>query len=146
MPPTEPEAEATPSPAKGHARGPRHVRLPRGQLRRGLYALIVIAVVLTIGTVGLHVIAGSTWVDSFYFESMLATGQGPPFPLNSDSAKLFAVLMAFVSIGSVVSAILLTLGPLMIGLWKEGVEIVQDEAREVKHEVFHRRERPKGPP
>jgi hypothetical protein len=118
------------------------MQLPRSRLRRGVYALIGIAVVLVIGTVGFHVVAGSNWVDSFYFESMLATGQGPPFALTSDTAKLFASLMAFVSVGSVVSAILLTLGPIIMQLWREGVEIVEEEAREVEHEVFRRRDRP----
>ena len=98
-----------PAPVDRRRRGPR--RPSPG--RRAVYALFGITAVLVIGTVGFRIIAGTDWVDSFYFESMLATGQGPPFPLTTDDAKLFASAMAFISVGSVVTAIFFTLGPIL---------------------------------
>jgi hypothetical protein len=97
--------------------------------------------VLVIGTVGFRIIAGTDWVDSFYFESMLATGQGPPFPLTTDDAKLFASAMAFISVGSVVTAIFFTLGPILARFWRESLEFVEEGARELEHGV---RKAPKG--
>jgi hypothetical protein len=98
-------------------------------------ALGVVLIVLAIGSVGFHAIAGTGWVDSFYFESMLATGQGPPFPLTTDAAKLFASAMAFISVGSVVSAIFFTIGPLLHALGREAVEHLEAEAHEVEGEL-----------
>lgn len=116
--------------------------MPRTRTRRAIYALLGIAVVLVVGTVGFHAIAGLGWVDAFYFESMLATGQGPPLVLTTDASKLFASLMAFISVGSVVSAILLTLGPIIIQLWRETVELVEQETREIEREILGKGPRP----
>lgn len=75
------------------------------------------------------------FIDAFYFESMLATGQGPPFPLTSDTAKLFASVMAFVSIGSVLTSVVFTLGPIVSKLWHEAAERVEQEVRIVGEEL-----------
>ena len=88
-----------------------------------------------IGTAGFELVANLSAVDSFYFESMLATGQGPPFPLTSASAKLFATGMAFLSVGTVATTLLLNLGPIMGRLWREGIEIAERELRKVEHEI-----------
>ncbi len=91
--------------------------------------------VLIVGTLGFHAIAGLGLVDAIYFESMLATGQGPPLPLSSDSAKLFASLMAFVSVGSVLTSVVFTLGPIGARLWHEAVRRAEQEIREVEQEL-----------
>lgn len=88
-----------------------------------------------VGTIGFHVIEGASWINAFYFESMLATGQGPPFPLATDTGKVFASLMGFVSVGSVVSAIVLTIGPLAVQIWREGIDRFEREARRLTEEA-----------
>jgi hypothetical protein len=103
--------------------------------RRIAYSFGAIGFVLVVGTLGLYVLTGSGWVDSFYFECMLATGQGPPFSLNTDSAKLFASFMAFVSIGTVITTLVLNLGPVLGRLWREGIEEAEREFRKIEHEI-----------
>ena len=103
--------------------------------RRVFYALSSIAAVMVVGTVGFHLIEGMTWVNSFYFESMLATGQGPPIPLATDAGKLFASVMAFVSVGSVITALLVTLAPLVSQLWREGLMSVENDAKKLERDI-----------
>jgi hypothetical protein len=103
--------------------------------RRVFYAVSGIAVVMVVGTVGFHEIEGMNWVNAIYFESMLATGQGPPIQLATDAGKLFASVMAFVSIGSVITALVLTLAPIVSQLWREGIEKAERDAQELKREA-----------
>jgi len=100
-----------------------------------VWAIVGIGLVLVLGTVGFHLVAGLSPVDSFYFESMLATGQGPPTPLTTDSAKIFASIMAFVSVGSVVSTLLFAVGPVVRQFWREEVEHIEAGARAVEREI-----------
>jgi len=116
-------------------RSPRKLTIPRTQARRATYAVLAVVAILAIGTVGLRFLAGSGWIDSFYFECMLATGEGPPFALTTASAKLFASLMAFLSVASVISAIFFTLGPILIALWRETLEYVEEEAHRLGDDV-----------
>ena len=109
--------------------------MSRTAVRRLLYALLGIALVLAIGTVGFYEIAGLSPVNSFYFESMLATGQGPPLTLTTDSSKIFASVMAFVSVGSVVSTLLYAVGPIVRRFWREEVERFEEDARALEREV-----------
>jgi hypothetical protein len=104
-------------------------------VRRAIISLLALAVVLAIGTAGFHYVAGTNAVNSFYFESMLATGQGPPFPLTSNAAKLFAAGMAFLSVGTVVTTLIFNLGPIVARLWREGVELAERELRKLEEEV-----------
>jgi hypothetical protein len=97
--------------------------------------VVAVLVVLIIGSVGFHFLAGLDPVDSLYFECMLATGQGPPLVLTSDSAKLFASAMAFLSVGTVLTTLVLNLGPVVGQLWREGVEHAERELRKVEEEV-----------
>jgi hypothetical protein len=64
---------------------------------------------MVVGTVGLHMIEGMGWVNAIYFESMLATGQDPPIPLATDAGTIFASVMGFVYIGSVIASMTFTL-------------------------------------
>jgi len=116
--------------------------LRRRRNRRALLSIAALIVVLAIGTLGFHLVAGTNAVDSFYFESMLATGQGPPFPLSSASAKLFAAAMAFLSVGTVVSTLILNLGPILGRLWREGFEFAEREVRQLESEVEEGLRRP----
>ncbi len=99
------------------------------------YAVSAIAAVMVVGTVGFHQFEGMGWVDAFYFESMIATGQGPPITLVTNAGKVFASVMAFVSVGSVISALLITLAPILSQLWREGIERAERDARRVEREL-----------
>ena len=112
--------------------------------RRAILSLIAVGIVLVIGTAGFFALTGSGWVNSLYFESMLATGQGPPFALTSNSAKLFAVFMAFLSVGTVVTTLILNVGPILGRLWREGLELAERDLRWVEHRIEG--EGPPGPP
>ena len=111
-------------------------RLPRATVRRALFSVLVVVLAETIGTVGIHLLESARWIDAFYFESMLATGQGPPFALTTDAGKIFAAIMAFVSVGSVLGAVVFTVGPVIVRLWHEGVEAAKQEAQTLAHGVL----------
>jgi len=115
------------------------------RLRRAFYAVSGIVVVMIIGTVGFREIEGMTWVNSFYFESMLATGQGPPITLASDAGKIFASVMAFASITTVFTALVVTLMPIISQLWREGLERAEKDvkgiARDVQRDVEARKDK-----
>lgn len=113
----------------------RQPHLTKAARRRLVYALLGIVVVLCLGALGFHVIAGFDAVDSVYFESMLATGQGPPFVLHTDDAKIFASFMAFVSVGSVVSALLFAVGPVVRQVWHNSLVYVEEEVRTLEQEL-----------
>jgi hypothetical protein len=109
--------------------------LTRPEIRRAVYAVAAVALAEIIGTIGFHLIESVNWVDAFYFESMLATGQGPPFTLYTDAGKIFASIMGFVSVGSVLSAVIFVLGPFALRLWRESMQIVEREARTLERVV-----------
>jgi len=69
----------------------------RGMARNGAWAGLLVAISAAAGTVGYHVIAGFSWVDSFLNASMLLGGMGPVGDLPNDSAKLFASVFALYS-------------------------------------------------
>ncbi len=133
-----PRAPPATSPSRPRSRAP----LPRTRVRRAVYSLVAVAIVLVVGTLGFHAIANVGYVDAFYFESMLATGQGPPFVLVTDEAKLFASVMAFVSLGSVLTSVVFTLGPIVSRMWHEAAERVEREFRTVEKELEDRRRAP----
>ena len=96
---------------------------------RGLYCLAIATFVLAVGTLGFHVIEGFSYIDSFYFASMIATGQGPApsiFPVTS-GGKLFTCFFAFVSIGSMVASLGFLFGPFLGQLFRIGVMKLEEE-------------------
>lgn len=120
-------------------------RLADRRRRRVGYSFIAIGVVLVVGTLGFYALTSAGWIDAFYFECMLATGQGPPFPLTTNGSKLFASLMAFVSVGTVLTTLLVNLAPFIARVWREAIEESERELRKFEHKVtseFHRRESP----
>jgi hypothetical protein len=88
------------------------------RMRRLFYAFSGIVVVMVVGIVGFHQIEGMDWVNAIYFESMLATGQGPPLALNTNAGKLFASVMGFVSVGAVFATLVVTLAPILSQVWR----------------------------
>jgi len=110
--------------------------------RRLFYAVSGIVLVMVIGIVGFHQIEGMDWVNALYFESMLATGQGPPLTLTTDSGKIFASVMGFVSVGTVFTSLVVTLVPIISQLWREGLERVEKDAKELERDLSPKNEKP----
>ena len=89
---------------------------------------------MTVGTVGIQRLTGWDWVDSFYFMAMIATAQGPPNQPPNDLAKIFAAAMAFVSIGTLVTAIGTIFGPYLGYLFHKGVLFADKEVVKLEEE------------
>ncbi len=85
-----------------------------------------------IGTVGMHLIERLSYVDSFYFMSMIATAQGPAFAPATTAGKIFISVIAFVSVGCVVASLGFFFGPFLGKLWKIGVEKFEEEMDHLK--------------
>jgi voltage-gated potassium channel len=103
-------------------------RLPRSFVKRALYSFALIAAVVVIGTIGMHLLEGWSYLDAFYFTCFIATGQGPPpnlFPA-SGASKIFASILAFVSVGTVITALLFLFGPFLGRLLRAGEEKIEE--------------------
>src|SRR5216684_8973734 len=87
--------------------------------RRALLSIVILAIVMAIGTIGMMFLEGWDAVTSFYFMALLATAEGPALSPLTVAGKLFASLRAFVSIGAAISAITFTFGPLFGSIVKE---------------------------
>jgi len=85
----------------------------------------------------MHAIEGWSYLDSFYFTSMIATGQGPPANLDPQSAfgKVFTAVLAFVSVGTVISALLFLFGPFFGRVFRLSVEKIEEVEREHERKV-----------
>ena len=94
---------------------------------RALVSFFIIFVVLSAGTLGYHWIEKVTYIDAFYFMSMIATAQGPASVPSTVAGKIFVSVMAFVSVGSVVTALGFLLGPFFGKLVKVGIEKFEQE-------------------
>ena len=91
---------------------------------------------MAIGTIGAHLIEKFSYMDSFYFTSMIATGQGPVGALTpvTPLGKLFTSLLAFVSVGSMLAAFGFLFGPFLGKLWRIGVLKLEEELHQLsKH-------------
>jgi hypothetical protein len=99
-----------------------------------VYSASLIAAVVAAGTVAMHAIEGWSYLDSFYFTSFIATGQGPPGDLlpSSSAGKLFSSILAFVSVGTVITALLFLFGPFLGRVLKAGEEKLEEIGREVE--------------
>ena len=102
-------------------------------LRRGLASCALVAVVMLVGTLGIHHFEGVSYLDAFYFMSMIATAQGTATVPVTPAGKLFTALIAFVSVGSVVAALGFLFGPFFGKLWRVGVDRMEDEVRQLTH-------------
>lgn len=65
--------------------------------RYSLFAFILIAFSVGIGTIGYHILADLNWLDSFHMSCMILTGMGPVAEMKSDQAKMFSSLYALYS-------------------------------------------------
>jgi len=117
----------------------RMVRHPLSPFkRRAFFSIVVLAVVMAIGTIGMMDLEGWRLVDSFYFMSLLATAEGPAQAPGTEAGKIFASVMAFFSIGAAISAITFTFGPLFGSILKEGFTYVEKGETKLKKELEHK--------
>ena len=100
--------------------------------KRAFFSIVVLAIVMAIGTIGMMLLEGWDSVTSFYFMALLATAEGPALWPLTVAGKLFASLMAFVSIGAAISAITFTFGPLFGSVLKEGFAYIEKEEEKLK--------------
>lgn len=105
-------------------------------LHRGLYSLGLVLSVTLVGTLGIHVLERFSYVDSFYFTSMIATGQGPVGALTpqTTAGKLFTSALAFVSVGALLAALGFVFGPFLGKLWKIGFIKLEEELHLLHHD------------
>jgi hypothetical protein len=106
--------------------------------RRAFFSIVVLAIVMAVGTVGMMVLEGWDLVSSFYFMSLLATAEGPAQSPMTVGGKIFASFMAFLSIGAAISAITFTFGPLFGSILKEGFAYVEKEEDKLKTRLEHK--------
>ena len=108
--------------------------VPRSFWTRALYSFSLIAAVVLIGTLGMHFLEGWSYLDSFYYTSFIATGQGPPGNLlpGTSSGKVFTSVLAFVSVGTVITALLFLFGPFLGRVLKAGEEKLEEVEKEVE--------------
>ena len=99
----------------------------RSHWRRGIYAITLVTVIVAIGTLGIHWLEGMSYLDAFYFISMIATSQGPIIMPTTAAGKLFTVFMAYISVSTVVAALGFFFGPFFGQLWHAGVKWLEDE-------------------
>ncbi len=110
----------------------RRRQIPHSIFTRAVYSILLISTVVLFGTVAMHLIEGWSYLNSFYFTSFVATGQGPPATLDpqTDLGKVFSSVMAFVSVGTVISALLFLFGPFFGRLFREGIEKIEEVEKE----------------
>lgn len=76
------------------------VPFPRFMARIGKYVLLSLAVItfsMAIGTVGYHVAAETSWLDSFHMAALILTGMGPVVEMTTPTAKIFSSFYALYS-------------------------------------------------
>ena len=99
----------------------------RSFLKRGLFSLFLVTVVMVIGTAGLRRFENISWIEAFYYMSMVATAQGPTFTPKTGAGMVFVSFMAFLSVGTVVTSLGFIFGPFFNTLWHEGLQKFEGE-------------------
>ena len=102
--------------------------------KRGVFSFLLVGSIMLIGTVGMHCIEGLSYLDAFYFMSMIATAQGPTITPFTAAGKIFAAFMAFLSVGFVVAALGFLFGPFFGALWKIGMMRWEEDIQRRKQE------------
>jgi hypothetical protein len=92
-----------------------------------MYSLAILIVIMTVGTVGMHLCEGMSYVDAFYFTSMIATAQGSAITPATVGGKIFASLLAFISAGAAVACLGFLFGPFLGRLWHLGILHVEQD-------------------
>ena len=113
-------------------------RIPRSFVTRAIYSFALIVFIVVIGTVGMHQLEGLSYLDSFYFTALLATGEGPSYTPITVGGKVFAGVFAFVSVGTTVTALLFLFGPFFGSVIKIGLERIEEEAEKEKERIEKR--------
>lgn len=103
--------------------------------KRALYAIALVASVLIIGTLGFHYIEHYSYVNAFYFVSMLATAEGPAVTPVTALGKIFASVIAFVSVGSVIFALGFLFGPFFGKLLRMEERKLKRDEKEISKDV-----------
>ncbi|MFI5412492.1 MAG: hypothetical protein ACHQX1_01225 [Candidatus Micrarchaeales archaeon] len=122
-------------PKEESMRHKREIYIPHSLSKRAIYSFSLVVIVMFIGTVGMHLIEGYSYIDSFYFMSMLATAEGPTTTPATVLGKIFASLMAFLSVGTVIFAIGFILGPFFGRVLKVGEEKIKEEEKTLSKEI-----------
>ncbi len=113
----------------------------RSLFRRAAYSVSIVVAVLAFGTVVLHHVEGYSYIDAFYFMSMLATAQGPTVEPATTIGKIFVSIMAFVSVGSVIAALGFLFGPFLGKMALFGVRDLKAKERELSRYIGSRPKR-----
>lgn len=92
---------------------------------RAVVTFVVVASVIIVGTLGYSFIEKQPLLNSFYIMSMIFTAQGPPSEPTTKTGLIFTAIMAYISIGVLVSSIGFIFGPLLISGLKSVVERVE---------------------
>ncbi len=108
--------------------------------RRTIVAILAILVVMTIGTVGMKFLSGWGWLESFYFMAMLGTAEGPPEVPPNVLSSVFAAVMAFISIGTLITAAGIIFGPYLGYLFHKGMHFSQKEIEKLESERMKKKE------
>ena len=103
-------------------------------INRGIYCLLLVGFVLLLGTAGIHAIEKFSLTDSFYFTSMIATGQGPAPSIApvTQLGKFFTSFLAFISAGAMVASLGFLFGPFLGKLWRVGIMKFEEELEHLK--------------
>ncbi len=89
---------------------------------------------MVIGTLGMKLLTGWPLIESFYFMAMIATAEGPPqVPPNAPS-MVFAAIMAFISIGTLITAVGIIFGPFLGYVFHKGVAFAEKEINKKKQQ------------
>jgi|SRR5579872_4302681 len=100
-------------------------------------AVLAILIVMGIGIVGIKLLDPDwSWLGSFYFMAMLGTAEGPPTIPSTFWGQIFAGIMAFISIGTLISASGIIFGPALGYLFQKGKRFAEEEVK--KHEEVKR--------
>ncbi len=75
--------------------------------------LVIVAVSLSIGSIGYPIFADLPWIDALLNAAMILTGMGPVNAMQTDGGKLFATFYALYSGIAFLSMIAVILAPLL---------------------------------
>ncbi len=103
--------------------------------KRAIYSFILVALVLAGGTIGFHLLEHYSYVNAFYFVSMLATAEGPAVTPATAIGKIFASAIAFVSVGSVIFALAYIFGPFIVKVSGLSEREIKKEEKVISKEV-----------
>lgn len=105
---------------------------------RAFYAFLVLSIIMSIGTIGLHCIEKMGYLDAFYFMSMVATAQGPTSAPVTALGKIFVAFMAFIAVGAGAASIGFLFGPFFGKLWHIGIARLEENHNESIIDQFTR--------